>query len=270
MANDEVTEEWVLYTHKCSRHMSKAEWEQTTHESSHFFSHPPRPPTSMENDKNNTNSPEQQSSGNANKPQADQEPFRCDLSHLPLPSRNFFLKGQHCAAPPQHVEYSVFKKGVFPEWEDENCQGEWFVKHYFPPKVLDDYWFSLVKGIMSGKIDSRYVAGIRVVDKSHSKHPLYRLELWLNTTVQKTRDQVRDQAMSCLTMDPHYAFKFHWRKFELETSNSSSSSSVVSSVVSSVAPGGEIGKEQPTAQAQPSLVDMMAQQAVVTDEATPQ
>jgi len=206
--------------------MSREEWQQTTHESSHFFAHPPHPPVDETTQKSNNNS-NNSAATDASKEQDNkkEDSFRCDLSHLPLPSRNFFLKGQHCRAPTQHVEYSVFKKGVFPKWEDEQCEGEWFIKHYFPPQVLDDYWVALVQGVMAGKIDSRYVAGIRVVDKSHSKHPLYRIELWLNTSVQKIRDQVRDQAMKCITMDPHYAFKFHWRKFELEGPNQDSAAS---------------------------------------------
>jgi len=204
-----ITEEWALWTHHCGRHVSKSQWEDTTQESSHFFAQHPKKiqlaPT--------------------------QEPF-CNLEHLPLPSQTFFLKGKHCKAPQTHVEYSVFRQGVFPKWEDPQCAGEWYTKHFFPPKLLDQYWNSLVRGVMTGKIDPQYIAGIRVVDKSHSKHPLYRLELWLNTDVQRNRDMVRDQAMKCISMDSHYAFKFHWRKFDDELKKPASSDGSCSRSVS--------------------------------------
>lgn len=209
----ELTEEWVLFTHKCSKYTNRDQWDATAHESAHFFANPP---SSADEDNNKTNDVDVHHNEPCPTEHVKQESCRCDLSHLPLPSRNFFLKGQHCYAPIEHVEYSLFKKNVLPKWEDPQCQGEWFVKHYFPPDVLDGYWLALVRGVMSGQIDSQHIAGIRVVDKSHSKHPLYRIEIWLNTAVQKIRDHIRDQAMKCITMDPHYAFKFHWRKFDLQ------------------------------------------------------
>ena len=189
------TQEWVLWTHKCGKHLSDNDWATHMQESSHFFASP------------------------ASKTTAHSQGI-CNLDHLPFPSRNFFLKGQHTRAPQTHVEYSVFRKGVFPRWEDSQCHGEWYTKHYFPAHVLDNYWRSLVQAVMAGQIsNSECVAGIRVVDKSHAKHPCYRLEIWLTAAgaVPKIRDRIRHEIMQCFTMDPQYAFKFHWRKFETET-----------------------------------------------------
>ena len=102
--------EWVLWKHLCNRRAkSDNQWKTGTSEVAHFFSHP-----------HNTG--------------VESAPFiktNCDLSHLPVPSQSFFLKnepGQHNKAPTKHTEYTLFKSGIEPNWEDANCQGELYTK----------------------------------------------------------------------------------------------------------------------------------------------
>eukprot|EP00934_Nitzschia_sp_Nitz4_P003413 Nitzschia sp. Nitz4//scaffold186_size43309//32506//33180//NITZ4_007323-RA/size43309-processed-gene-0.8-mRNA-1//-1//CDS//3329539776//3403//frame0 len=186
----EPTVEWILWKHcwNSGHFQSGEEWTTNTNEMSHFFAHPT------------------------------QEAFHMDLHHLPQPSTNFFLKstrntlGEHRAGM-NHTEYSLFQKGVRPAWEDPNCAGQLYVKHYFPPQLLDAYWHKLAHGVMEGMIDHKYVLGIRIVDKSKGKHPMYKLELWLNTTDPKIRGVIRKQALACVPQDDHYRFNFHWREF---------------------------------------------------------
>jgi hypothetical protein len=197
------TVEWILWRHYCQKAwaQSEQEWNNGVKEISHFFAHPT------------------------------QESAPMDLHHLPLPSKSFFLKttvhnGEHRVVP-QHTEYSLFQKGVQPEWEDPQCQGELFAKHYLPPELLDAYWQRLAHGIMEGLIDDRYVVGLRVVDKSKGKHPVYKYEIWLNSKCPQVIGTIRKQAMACLQQDEHYRFNLHFRDFDtgLTTSKSESSSS---------------------------------------------
>ena len=185
------TVEWVLWSHHLPRHTrNDKQWRENTSEIAHFFAH------------------------------HCSFPYSADLGHLPLPSEHFFLKnqrGENYKAPPKHIEYSLFKKDTEPSWSDEHCKGELYTKHYFPPELLDMYWQALAEGVMDGKIDDDHIVAIRVVDKSHAKHPMYKLEMWLDTTKQQVRDKIRNQAMNCIPMDEHHRFKFHWRDFEAES-----------------------------------------------------
>jgi Eukaryotic initiation factor 4E len=198
------TVEWILWRHYCKKlwAQSEEEWNEGVKEVSHLFAHP----------------------------DAIDLPSAIDL-HVPLPSESFFLKttrhnGQHRAVP-QHTEYSLFKKGVLPEWEDPQCHGELFAKHYLPPEHLDAYWLRLVHGVMEGLIDHQYVVGIRIVDKSKGKHPVYKFEVWLNSKCPQVIGKIRKQALDCLQQDEHYRFNLHFRDFDtgLTTAKSETSSS---------------------------------------------
>jgi hypothetical protein len=202
---NETTVEWVLWKHMCKKRfgVSGDEWKEGVKEVSHFFAHPT------------------------------EEAFHIDLHHLPMPSKTFFLKttrnslGEHRAIP-KHTEYSLFQKGVRPEWEDPKCSGELFAKHYLPAELLDRYWEELAHGVMEGLIDDQYVVGIRVVDKSKGKHPVYKLELWLNTKHPEIIGKVRKQALACINQDEHYRFNFHFRDFSLPAPAKSETSSASS------------------------------------------
>jgi hypothetical protein len=183
------TVEWVLWKHHCPiRVAEKEEWKDDMNEQVHFFAHPTK------------------------------EDFHMDLNILPLPSKTFFLKttvnleGEHQVCE-KHSEYSLFQKGIPPEWEDDHNVGELSAKHYFPPELLDRYWLQLAHGVMEGKIDHKYVCGIRVVDRSKGKHPVYKLELWLNTSDSNVHGTIRKQALECVQQDEHHRFNFHWRDF---------------------------------------------------------
>eukprot|EP00429_Kryptoperidinium_foliaceum_P101027 CAMPEP_0176246394 /NCGR_PEP_ID=MMETSP0121_2-20121125/32424_1 /TAXON_ID=160619 /ORGANISM="Kryptoperidinium foliaceum, Strain CCMP 1326" /LENGTH=238 /DNA_ID=CAMNT_0017586031 /DNA_START=114 /DNA_END=830 /DNA_ORIENTATION=+ len=204
------TVEWVLWKHICNKRFNQTEdeWKGGLKEVSHFFAHPT------------------------------EEAFHMDLHHLPLPSKSFFLKttrnslGDHRALA-KHTEYSLFQKGVRPEWEDPQCVGELFANHFLPPELLDRYWQELAHGVMEGLIDHRHVCGIRVVDKSKGKHPIYKLEVWLNTNNPEIIGKVRKQAMACIQQDEHYRFNFHFRDFATAAAAAASHSHESSSATSS-------------------------------------
>lgn len=204
LASD-ATVEWILWRHDCPKAwaQSEQEWNKGVKEESHFFAHHHKAMT------------------------REQDPgVPMDLHHLPLPSKTFFLKstlvqGDHRALG-QHTEYSLFQRGVLPEWEDVQCQGELFAKHYLPPELLDAYWLRLAHGVMEGLIDDQYVVGVRVVDKSKGKHPIYKFEIWLNSKSPNIICNIRKQAMACLQQDEQYRFNFHFRDFDTGSTTSNS------------------------------------------------
>eukprot|EP00977_Amphora_coffeiformis_P004555 scaffold982_cov169-Amphora_coffeaeformis.AAC.8 len=219
----------------------------------------------------------------------DGQPFSVDLHHLPNPSASFFLKQKDEAiyqrhhhhhrepqeteqhqdsdhnnnthkhkhlAPLTHKEYSLFRRGIFPDWEDAHCRdgGCFYTRQYWPPATLDRYWRNLVAGVVNSDgdvttsitttkqhdhpssslmLDATHIVGIRIDDKSKSKHPVYKIEIWLDTIDVAVRETVRNQALAVLLYDPDKrknidnnheddkddsqhklpALKLHWRKF---------------------------------------------------------
>jgi hypothetical protein len=205
-----TTTEWILWKHICGkRAKSEVQWKKNTCEIAHLFAH---------------------------HASITDQPFDIDLHHLPMPSKTFFLKTtqihEEHKAPLKHTEYSLFKKGVFPDWEDSNCQGELYTKHYFPPELLDQYWQQLVQGVMNGTVDDAHMSGIRIVDKSNGKHPVYKMELWLDTADPNARGTIREQAMDCIKQDEHYRFKLHWREFSHENRSEEGTDSMAPSEIS--------------------------------------
>jgi hypothetical protein len=203
-------------------------------------------------------------------------PFSVDLHHVPKPSASFFLKqkdediyqshkpkhnpqDQHenhkhkHMAPSTHKEYSLFRRGIFPDWEDVHCQhgGCFYTRHYWSPDVLDRFWCNLVAAVVNSdtttttttvadetttkpQLDTTHIVGIRIDDKSKSNHPIYKIEIWLNTTDMHVREHVRSQIMTVLLFqqnngkdnnveEPQTAasaappappqLKLHWRPF---------------------------------------------------------
>ena len=172
----------------------------------------------------------------------------------------------HHLAPPTHKEFSLFQKGIFPDWEDEHCRegGCWYFRQYLPPAYLDAYWTCLVQACVNtttttnhGKdkdntatttlllLDSSHIAGIRIDDKSKSVHPMYKLEIWVTTRNADIRNKIRDQVHALLedcnqqllqsttTTKRHInKVKLHWRDFHVKDRPPTTSSSVSSSSLS--------------------------------------
>ena len=104
------------------------------------------------------------------------------FNNVPKPSEIFYDGKTKKKFKDRTVEsFSLFKKGIKPEWEDKmNRDGaEWFCRKAFPLPQLDDFWANLTMGMVGETIDPRdEICGARVVDKSSGSRPIYRLELW--------------------------------------------------------------------------------------------
>jgi len=162
------------------------------------------------------------------------EDFWRYFQHVPKPSEVFFdgdcrkLVGTEAKTI---EEYSLFKKGIEPEWGDAQnvTGGEWFCRQFFELDVLDLYWQNLVMSCVGETIDDAvagdgdgegdsvlsYVNGARVVDKSRH-YPLYKLELWLNTRDPVIKEKIKNKLLEIITdgQPPSKrptATKFDWR-----------------------------------------------------------
>jgi hypothetical protein len=97
--------------------------------------------------------------------------------------------------------FSVFKKGIRPEWEDPKNKygGELVCRKSFSLDMLDQYWDNLVLALIGEIIDdSDEVCGCRVVDKSNKK-AIYKLELWLKTGgTAEIADKIRTKMLNTL------------------------------------------------------------------------
>lgn len=156
------------------------------------------------------------------------EDFWRYFTFIPKPSEVFFDGECRKRVGPELKtveEYSLFKKGIEPEWGDPAnvIGGEWFCRQSFDPDVLDLYWQNLVLGVVGETIEEAsdedktyedHINGVRVVDKSRG-YPVYKVEIWINTKDEKIRNRIRTTLMDIITDGQPAARKaspkFEWK-----------------------------------------------------------
>jgi len=120
--------------------------------------------------------------------------------------------------------FSLFKRGIRPEWEDpQNTKAtEWSTAKAFDLDV-DVMWENLVLGLIGQTIEEcDEICGCRVVDKykksNKSPQPHYRLELWLKLGVSKEKAEslkvrllevLADGDQSVIQKLPAFEYKTH-------------------------------------------------------------
>jgi hypothetical protein len=104
--------------------------------------------------------------------------------------------------------FSIFKKGIRPEWEDvANKNGSEFVaRDSFTLDQLDLYWENLVLSLIGGIMDNEdKVCGCRVVDKSpknkNSHLTVYKIELWLRSVNVDIANNIKIQMLDIIACD---------------------------------------------------------------------
>lgn len=100
--------------------------------------------------------------------------------------------------------FSLFKKGIRPEWEDpqNNKASEWSTAGPFDYPI-DVLWENLILAMIGQTLEeSDEICGCRVVDKSKrakSTKPFYRLEVWLRTgTTKEQADRIEKRLKEAL------------------------------------------------------------------------
>lgn len=157
------------------------------------------------------------------------EDFFRYYKNLPPPSDVFYdgktRKRVGAVGEERTIEsFSLFKDGVDVAWEDPaNIRGgEWVIRKSMKPHELNTYWENLVYGLIGQTIENGdYITGARVVDKSNAKGSgsgcIIRVELWLRTSDQALRTQLRDNMIEVMTdgmsdRASDLANDFTWRK----------------------------------------------------------
>lgn len=133
------------------------------------------------------------------------EDFWKNWSYIPRPSEVLYDGKQHKEVEGRTIDaFSVFKKGIRPEWEDpmNRTGAEFTCRKTMQPDVLDVYWENLVLGLIGETIDADDdVCGARVVDKSKkgTHRTMFRLELWVKSGNQEVADKMRVRLNNALT-----------------------------------------------------------------------
>jgi len=126
-------------------------------------------------------------------------------SFIPRPSEVLFDGKNHKEVDGRTIDaFSVFKKGIRPEWEDERNKtgGELTCRKSMTPDQLDIYWENMVLGLIGETIDEAdSVCGCRVADKSKkgTNRTMYRLEVWVNNTNAEQAERTKTRLYDALT-----------------------------------------------------------------------
>lgn len=108
--------------------------------------------------------------------------------------------------------YSLFKKGIRPEWEDEANKygGEFFCRKTIEAKDLDEVYETLCLGLIGETVDpGNEICGLRIVDKSRQGRAIYRLEVWFRNADEKIQALIQENLVDCLRRDILQDFRSH-------------------------------------------------------------
>ena len=126
-------------------------------------------------------------------------------SFIPRPSEVLYDGKQHKEVDGRTIDaFSVFKKGIRPEWEDpmNRTGAEFTCRKTMQPERLDMYWENLVLGLIGKTSDADDdVCGCRVVDKSKkgTHRLMFRLELWVKSGDKEIADKMRVRLSNALS-----------------------------------------------------------------------
>jgi hypothetical protein len=117
--------------------------------------------------------------------------------------------------------FSVFKKGIKPEWEDpaNRAGAELSCRKPFTSSEVDKYWDNMVFGLIGEVIDvGDEICGCRIIDKSKrgNSKTLFKFELWVRSGTCD-RDKLRNNLLDALSEGdvmkskglPEFEFRLH-------------------------------------------------------------
>lgn len=105
--------------------------------------------------------------------------------------------------------FGIFQDGVDPEWEKTPGGGHWEISGITEGEVLDSLWESLCLALIGeSAIKSLSMVGIRVVDKTKARKPMYRVEIWLLSQEEALKGEVLDAIQRIFRDDGHQCQEF--------------------------------------------------------------
>jgi len=125
-------------------------------------------------------------------------------THMPRPSEALYdgqPRREGAGSLGRKIDaFSIFKKGIRPEWEDSANAGasEWATNKI--EMDIDNLWENFVLAMLGETIEEdNEICGGRVVDRSKGKMVSYRLELWLRvSTTREVADRVKARLICAL------------------------------------------------------------------------
>lgn len=151
------------------------------------------------------------------------EDFWRYFNHIPHPSKVFFDGDSKKRVGPGNEiieEYSLFKKGIEPEWGDPKNKpgGEWFWRAHIDGDALDLFWQNMVLGVVGETLEDPtlgfHINGVRVVDKGRN-YPIFKIELWMDCRDVTVRDRIREKLVEAMTHGlPSHKLSKNSPKFE--------------------------------------------------------
>jgi hypothetical protein len=126
-------------------------------------------------------------------------------SFVPRPSEILFNGQTRKEVEGRSIDgFSVFKKGIRPEWEDpaNKAGSELTCRKTMSMEILDTHWENLVLGLIGETIDEQNeICGCRIVDKSKkgNSKTMFRMELWLRNGDQQLADRIKGRMIEALT-----------------------------------------------------------------------
>jgi translation initiation factor 4E len=144
------------------------------------------------------------------------EDFWRYYNYLPKPSEVFYdgeTKKRIGADQKIVEEYSLFKRGIEPEWGDpmNATGGEFFCRQFIDAEILNMYWQNLVLGVIGESMEDpatdgndgrpllSCVNGARIVDKGKAYHPMFKIEVWISERDPDLRERVRNRLFEIIT-----------------------------------------------------------------------
>ena len=136
------------------------------------------------------------------------EDFWRYFNHIPRPSEVFHDGDSKKRVGEKNEiieEYSLFKKGIEPEWGDARNKdgGEWFWRTNLDADVLDLFWQNMVLWTIGEAMEDytlgAHINGARIVDKSRANYTIFKLELWLDSRDVAVRDGIKRKLIETLT-----------------------------------------------------------------------
>lgn len=121
--------------------------------------------------------------------------------HFPRPSQVFATESRaRISLDGRQVEgFGIFQEGIYPEWEKTPTGGHWEIGGVNNVEHTNLLWETLCLKLVGETLcNTVSVDGIRVVDKSKNKRPLYRVEVWLHTRDEDIKQQVLENLLSAI------------------------------------------------------------------------
>lgn len=106
--------------------------------------------------------------------------------------------------------WSFFEKGVKPTWDDPcNVNGaEWSVRKFNGLKDISGMWMTALVDLVGEMFDySRHIKGIRIVDSTLPEKPMYRLEVWFDST--EISDTIHTHIKTLFNIKSNLLYRVH-------------------------------------------------------------